>query len=682
MKEMDSKNLTPKQGDLIKDKSESVVDFIRSKAKNSCWNKGFDENDSVLFPNDDKKLLLRGNFHIPAEEQILYVRDTSFWSVNNQGLVLTDKRIYLIQDNDDPENEITIPLSNIEKVTYKELVLSFWDGTDQPYTINISYFVKNVYDERAQIGEFLAKLFTEMVKLVVDPANVILEEFYEIRKEKGEEAAIQYAEQKVQSDSNAAILYIEIAQYFRLKGDYDKALSYANEGIRNMISGSCAELQLREISGEAYEKLGNYDFARRVLYYAFIASKDYMKSCSGEQKLEDSVSSLFDEADTKFSEHFLELPYKDRKVVMPVNELNRVNEIDTFAMLSINRNTGIDYPVGHPIANQLYVGHPYIPSKYLPLDTYQLELVEDKVREFCFLAQCLGAKEISIECLTTNNSNQSHKSRNDKNGNIANKVGTEYGSSRSMQMIETLSHSISLHQTYVPNKPPFLPTDMVWYSNEPSWQRLYVQRMNGGLTSHEERIETRKSQMINSDELKNLKNDVSIFYADLNIEMSSEEENKYSIQENAVLAIKVNFASLNEIQLNSNIGKENIVNTKLDIADSKEQFTKEEREYLNEFEECITESNGNISGVERRLLDKYRSRLGITEKRAAELEDIVAKKTMPITEEEREYMNEIKECIASNGNISSCERRLLNKLREQLGIDKERAEELERIVVA
>ena len=88
--------------------------------------------------------------------------------------------------------------------------------------------------------------------------------------------------------------------------------------------------------------------------------------------------------------------------------------------------TGIDYPTGHPIANHLYVGHPYLAKKYMPFETYQLELVEDRVREFCYLVQCLGATEISIDCLTSSNSKQHDKSQIDINATLE----SEYADAR------------------------------------------------------------------------------------------------------------------------------------------------------------------------------------------------------------------------------------------------------------
>lgn len=101
-----------------------------------------------------------------------------------------------------------------------------------------------------------------------------------------------------------------------------------------------------------------------------------------------------------------------------------------------------------------------------------------------------------------------------------------------------------------------------------------------------------------------------------------------------------------------------------------------ESEYVDEVKACF-EDGGEISKGERRLLEKIRIKLGITEERAAELEQSV---TAPqLTEDEQEYLAEYRECLDEKAEISAGERRLLNRLRDKLGISEERASELEQI---
>jgi len=258
---------------------------------------------------------------------------------------------------------------------------------------------------------------------------------------------------------------------------------------------------------------------------------------------------------TERSCHVLNLDYRKRKIVMPLSfsDENIYKEVESPLLIDIDEKLPIDFPMGHPLENHLYVGHPLIPKKYIPFETYQLELVEDRVREFCILAQSLGATEISIECLNSSNSDRYTNGRTSASAHGGNRVfsgSAEMDYQHSRRMIEELSNSLSLRQTYEPCDEPFVPNGLVWYGNEPSWQRLVNQRLNGNLRSHEERMETRKSQMIDDKELLSLKANVEGLWGKAGVGFSNEDNKKFVQQENAVLSINVQFASLREIQEN------------------------------------------------------------------------------------------------------------------------------------
>lgn len=98
----------------------------------------------------------------------------------------------------------------------------------------------------------------------------------------------------------------------------------------------------------------------------------------------------------------------------------------------------------------------------------------------------------------------------------------------------------------------------------------------------------------------------------------------------------------------------------------------DEQEYIDELKACLAD-DGSISDRERRLLDKLRKSLGISEQRAAEIE---ASLKTGLTEEEQEYVNALKDSLM-DGTISDRERRILDRLRTSLNISEERAKELE-----
>lgn len=106
-------------------------------------------------------------------------------------------------------------------------------------------------------------------------------------------------------------------------------------------------------------------------------------------------------------------------------------------------------------------------------------------------------------------------------------------------------------------------------------------------------------------------------------------------------------------------------------SSSSASVTSEEQEYMEEIRACL-DNDGEITSRERRLLDRLRKSLGITEARAKELEASVNS----MSDEEKEYQEELKACL-EDGTISDRERRLLDRLRKSLGISEERAKAIE-----
>ena len=106
-------------------------------------------------------------------------------------------------------------------------------------------------------------------------------------------------------------------------------------------------------------------------------------------------------------------------------------------------------------------------------------------------------------------------------------------------------------------------------------------------------------------------------------------------------------------------------------SSSSASVTSEEQEYLEEIRACL-DNDGEITSRERRLLDRLRKSLGITETRDKELEASVNN----MSDDEKEYQEELKACL-EDGTISDRERRLLDRLRKSLGISEERAKAIE-----
>ena len=100
------------------------------------------------------------------------------------------------------------------------------------------------------------------------------------------------------------------------------------------------------------------------------------------------------------------------------------------------------------------------------------------------------------------------------------------------------------------------------------------------------------------------------------------------------------------------------------------------QEYLNNIREFL-EDDSEITPRERRMLDRIRQSLGISEERAKELEASLAKPQL--TEDEQEYIEAYREYLV-DGSIDEKSRKRLDIFRKGLGISEERATELEKTI--
>ena len=111
-----------------------------------------------------------------------------------------------------------------------------------------------------------------------------------------------------------------------------------------------------------------------------------------------------------------------------------------------------------------------------------------------------------------------------------------------------------------------------------------------------------------------------------------------------------------------------------------------EQEYLEDAVAYL-EDDGVIDQKERRLLDRTRQKLGLSEEQAKRLEEEARKlieNSMQgeLTPEEAEYLDDVRVYLEDDGVIDEKERRLLERVRQKLGISEERAKELEEKLLA
>ena len=459
-----------------------------------------------------------------------------------------------------------------------------------------------------------------------------------------------------------------------------------------------------------------------------------------------------------FLTHFMEIPVKDRNIIT-IAKTDRLFKSDHLTLLNYDNLPQVHFPMSHPKINHSYIVHPYKTDSYLPIENYDYELLNDRLNEFFYFLQCLGATSISYEVVEDESSQQASRSQqshgqNNRNSNYNERsnnnqyggsagvnlgfVNAEVGGSSSYansgsnygeggyqqeQSQEAVMNSslrnflrMGRNQTFDPLQKPYVPNDLIWYPNEYTWQRIAQQRLNGNMLSHSETLSSSQSETLSvseiasiNEELDNLFEEVSSnnahfdisgklgigkfgFKASYNEDKSStaghseassrkssssyRSESKIKKNRDYAVRIHVTFKPMNAFA-------QDIPYTETAPAPepkaaphtaSQSTLSDEERRYLEEVH-FMLQDDGMIDDKERDILERYRTRFGISQARAKELED-QAMAGSTLTPEEQEYVNEYKAALC-DGVLGERDRRILSRLAGFLKLSDGRVAELE-----
>ncbi|WP_264529227.1 tetratricopeptide repeat protein [Flavobacterium sp. N502540] len=494
--------------------------------------------------------------------------------------------------------------------------------------------------------------------------------------------------------------------------DYDSAFyfrgvsKYFLEDHKEALVDLAKAVEMNPNHKEAYERMaliyaefGNISEAVTNYKKAYCLTIDY----SEQKKIRQELDKLIPD----YNNQFVDLPYQQRKIIAVDNEYT-TSSTNAFVVLDkSNLPSAVNFPVGHPIEQELYIVHPFTKNSYMPYADYEDSLFVDRYDEFKFFIQCLGAKSMTVEVvkgseksssIINRRSSDNNDSRSGSvsvgfkvysgtvNGNSNNSSTSNYDGNKGAA--EDLQATRTTTQRYNPTKKPYLPHNLIWFNNEPSWQRLYEQRITGSLLQHSETWSLKSNHSISEKEEISLKSafkdflggSIGINMFSVSGEMSSENtrsieelvEKTFNKSESIEWSIKIEFEPVENL-LEENMGSVSETNK----AEVSLVSNKDEQEYMEEVK-FMLEYDGAIEDKGRAILERLRTRKGISKERSAELERNLLSYGV-LSENEKEYFEEFK-AILNDGEITEKERRILSRMANRLGISEERVEELEKLI--
>lgn len=716
---------------MEKENVQSVINIFKNGVKKYNLEAYRNNEDCFIFSiSDGVKRVFRQNFNIPLDEEILMCRDTSFWNNANQGVVVTDNALYCLPDNDNPEEFYIIKWSDIVNVKYQEEDIYFFINEEEYLPIYIgSFFKQGSVSEWNFVaaGKKLANLFDSIAasvdyvqtETIFDSINKHLEnEEFELAQKKIIEhiQTLNKAEDLYCAYYALGNVYVTEAENFRNKADkteneadkslyieqavaldekaigmYDKALDNCDETTSDYcyICYCKANLILwdsvkaRRLLIKSMES-SDFEIASQSQELYNRTTKELLEKGYKDYSLEKTLSleEKNNFQDLGIKERFCNaVDYRQRKFLLVVDTEKRIpgcydttDQIQcVFSLEKIPHD--IKFPVGHPQANILYLGHPLIPTEYIPFEDATEILFLSKLREFCYLAQCLGAEEILIR--RTKGTDMSNSIDKTLGGSVD--VGrkflgasAEFNNKVHEKRDEQKNDAMELVQHFQPTKYPFCPSDLIWFDTDDTWKNMVRQRLNGNLLSYREKITSSETIKLSGSQIIDVKAAFSNLLFKVSGTKNSSVEETFSKVEECEYVIDVKFKPVHEFTEDNGITNRKINNPVEIIYKEGKGFSQEESAFLEECKFCL-EDDGIIDDTEKIFLMRKRVKLGLSEERALELMEMCLPK---LTQEEQEYIELIKAIMVDN-EIPSTAMRLINRERTVLNISEERAKELE-----
>lgn len=537
------------------------------------------------FCQDKKRQFLRKNItsNIKADicrlyeknmqDEIIYMRKNNDSGVNTLVLI-TDQGIYARCDyhvlffirSSAASYDYFFSWEEIDRIEFSEkkndFFIYFDEGYERFYRMR-RFDLLNGYYESSLCNKVAEKL-TEVARMFKNIKNLV-DEVFELEEQGKIKEALELVNHLFEINSNDKdvlpfLHYLRGREYFNLiDSDIDQDINKnnANKAIEDLTWA----LEHLDEDWKNYEDIINFylsaayfwtDDLLKARFHCLIAMGSDNVSISDDAK--EVIGNIENELEDVWNNYTSMINYKDRKFIMPIKDDKiggcAVEDINVFRMSNIP--SCFKFQTGHPIPNQLYIGHPYNPSVYVPFDESEDIFFLDKVHELCYLLECLGAEEINITSVKGRNVS----GYNDNDLNISGNCGAKFFSANgsfsnvSQSQIETESKDQRTYKIKLaPIAKPYLPQDLIWYSAEPQWQRLVKSRLDGNMLEYNESVSTLQTKFTSASEKIEIKTSAKYIWAKLDVAVDAYSKSQFKESVETQWAIKVKFRSLEDFEV-------------------------------------------------------------------------------------------------------------------------------------
>ena len=572
----------------------------------------------------------------------------SIYSEETSGLMKRDDKINILHWSRTDHCEIS-QLKDTDNNFYKTFRF-FESGTTYSLDIPIDRFAAN--DKNSV--DLLLNLFNQLISFSKDSLNSSLKEYEDLKL-------------KINNDIEAgnfnetiSLLNIFGENYNISDLEYDCANFYYHKYARALAGLKDFKKAIHQL--DTYISIADREemvtpHSHRLKADILTASENHLQA----NKCYAYAEEHFDELETKrelaslknysysqLKSSFKNLDYNKRKLIFTGND---VLSTSTDTLVSLKKNElpdDIHFPIGHPHVNEVYSCHPHRHNFYLPLQDFQQELFYDRVNEFTYILQCLGATKIEISSTKTNEASRNQNLNENTNvgaGFGINELKVDHELEEKTREINDSKLTVEKVQNFKPTKKPYIPEDVIWFKTDMNWQRFADQRLKGNISNHTEKITSVQSNFVSKQEMRSINVELQVLLPKVNVEHKKD----------------INFEANNRLSFEQIITVEFEDVANLKESEKLESFVAGSDGKFDEYREEVKfmlDDDGIIDDGERRILDRKGFKLGLSDQEMTDIENEVLFSNYD--ENEVKYIEEIKAFLA-DGVISDMELMILDR---------------------
>lgn len=507
--------------------------------------------DQILAPfkgsfEDDKKRF----FGIPSDEQLIFFRThycDSYLAITDKGIYTRDlAKLFGITIND---WRYYIPFKDITAVKYSESEDGyFFYGNSLPkeFISRSDFFSKGI--DSIYRFEF-ATILTKAAKSALGFEEYIMQGL-ELMKNDKEQEAICLFDKAIENLSQNEDQALNLGYALLFKARCLMVLEKCQEARDILIIAK--DICNKSSDDEKYELLSvlcanlahltsNKIDAHKYLCQSYATTPDSDRKKTVITLLNDLHNSddfiWFFNSNQNLSERKVVMVLSDDSIPLPTTSLICLER-------KVVKSLELEFPIGHPVDGLLYFAHPTRTKYYIPAMEYEDAVFIEKVNEYCYLLQCLGAKEIKVHKIEGKSYEEMISS------NVGGKVGLGHktmGLNGNLDWSDTSSlksdhaYKFSRLMTFNPKGNPFVPNDLNWLSIEPRWNRLITNRLNGSLSHYTEEISTSDNRILTEADEIALKAEVKTLVTKFRGQVYIKDHTFSSSKKNTTWRIEVDF---------------------------------------------------------------------------------------------------------------------------------------------